>query len=375
MIDSPATRMPLRLLVLAPNWLGDVVMATPLLSFLHRNKDVVRETLGRPLTLGLGVRSAWVDLFRDDHRIDELLVLERGGRHAGLGGAFRLAKSMRQGGYDAVILGPPSLRTGLAAWLSGIPCRVGYRADGRALFLNRGVTPRRRGSIHYSREMVHLGSVWLESLGLSPDNLQDEQGACSLPGCESLRPANLGAAGPVWAVAPGTTYGEAKTWPVARLAEFIQLAAKQAGARFVFLGDAAARGFTASLKEQVPGDWSEDAQGDASLIDLTGKTGLTAAVEVLKAARVFVGNDSGLMHLAAALGVPTIGVFGSSNPDWTAPLGPQTRAVFPEGFPCRPCYRKTCNQDTFCLETVAAGTVLAAVLDLVGDGRAMRGGV
>ena len=375
MIDPSEKRPLLRLLVLAPNWLGDVVMTTPLLSFLHANKEIVSEGLGRPFTLSLGVRGAWAGLFRDDERVDELVVLERGGRHGGLGGAIRLAGTLKQGGFDAVILGPPSLRTGLAARLSGIPCRVGYRSDFRSLLLSHGVTPGKRGSVHYSREMIHLGEVWLQSLGLAPEKIQDRDWTSSLPGCENLPAANLGDGRPVWAVAPGTTYGEAKTWPVPRLAEFIQMATRQAGVRFVFLGDGAARQFTARLKEQIPDGWCDDPQEDVTLVDLTGKTDLIAAVKALKASAVFVGNDSGLMHLAAALGLPTVGVFGSSNPDWTAPLGPKTHAVIPEGFPCRPCYRKTCNQKTFCLDTVSADTVLRAVLNLVGDGRTMREGV
>ena len=166
MIDSSDRRQPYRLLVLAPNWLGDVVMTTPLLSFLQANIGTVADAVGRPVTLCLGIRGAWADLFRDDKRIDELVVLERGGRQGGFGGAIRLARSLRQGHFDAVILGPPSLRTGLAARFSGIPCRVGYRSDGRSILLNHGVSPRRRGSIHYSRELIHLGRVWLKSLGL-----------------------------------------------------------------------------------------------------------------------------------------------------------------------------------------------------------------
>ena len=263
----------------------------------------------------------------------------------------------------------------MAAKLSGIPDRVGYRSDGRSLLLNHGVASRRRGSVHYSREMIHLGRAWLQSLGLASGKIQERDWTNFLPGCESLPAADLGTGRPVWAVAPGTTYGEAKTWPVARLAEFIRLAADMHGVRFVFLGDGAARGFTTRLKEQVTGDWGEDPQTDCALLDLTGKTDLIAAVRVLKASQAFVGNDSGLMHLASALGLPTVGVFGSSNPDWTAPLGQKTSAVVPEGFSCRPCYRKTCNQPTFCLETVSADTVLSEVLNLIGDGPAEREGV
>ena len=100
-------------------------------------------------------------------------------------------------------------------------------------------------------------------------------------------------------------------------------------------------------------------------MDLTGRTDLVEAVAVLKSSSAFIGNDSGLMHLAAALGKPTVGIFGSSNPDWTAPVGPRTRAIIPHGFACRPCYLKKCNQPVFCLETVEAGAVLTAVEEMI----------
>jgi heptosyltransferase-2 len=346
-----------------------------LLSFIHANRQAVLETGGRPLVVCLGIRPAWADLFRDDSRVDELMILERGGRYGGPLGTMRLAGMLKQGNFDAILLCPPSLRTGMAAWLSGISTRVGYRSDGRSLLLTHGIRPQKRGSLHYSREMVHLGAVWLKSLGLPDAIIQDEDGTSSLPGCDSLTAAVQGPGAPLWAVAPGTTYGEAKTWPVARLADFVQLVRDRTGARIVFLGDAAASGFTARLKDVLSSEWSDDLEQGASLTDLTGKTDLMAAVRVLKASQVFVGNDSGLMHLAAALGLPTVGIFGSSNPDWTAPLGTRTQAVYPEGFDCRPCYRKTCNQKLFCLETVSGESVLGAAVKLSGDGQTMSGGV
>jgi len=364
----------LRLLVLAPNWLGDVVMHTPLLSLLHEQRSNVAAAVKGPVSIHLGVQRAWADLFRDDPRVDELMVLERNRRHRGMWGAFRLAALMRQGGYDAVILGPPSLRTGLASWLARIPCRVGYRYDGRSPFLSVGLSPGLRGSLHYSGEMIRLGHAWLESLGLDHAAYREENRPATLPGCDSVPLVDLGRGSPVWAVAPGTTYGEAKTWPVSRLGDFLELAIHEAGVRIVLLGDEAARGFTLRLRDRFGDNWSEETQSTSAVRDLTGKTDLLTAAGVLKSSSAFIGNDSGLMHLAAALGLPTVGVFGSSNPDWTAPLGRYTRTIIPEGFSCRPCYRKTCNQKEFCLDTVTGQNILAVVQDLVGGASVMREG-
>ena len=360
------------MLVLAPNWLGDVVMQTPLLTLLDEHRDRVSAATGRAVSIHLGVRRAWSDLFRDDPRVDELLILERDRRHRGLRGTFRVADLLRQGGYDAILLGPPSLRTGLAAWMARIPCRVGYRSDGRSPFLTEGLSPQPRGSLHYSREMVALGHAWLSFLGVELIGSHDKGFTTALPGCDSLPPADLGTGLPVWSVAPGTTYGEAKTWPVARMGDFLELAIGKAGVRIVLLGDEAARGFTHRLRERFNDSWSEDPLGGAAITDLTGRTDLLAAAGILKSSSAFIGNDSGLMHLAAALDRPTVGVFGSSNPDWTSPLGRHARAVVPVGFTCRPCYLKTCNQAEFCLDTVTGETVLAAVLELVEGSRTLR---
>lgn len=363
---SPGNGSPFRLLVLAPNWLGDVVMHTSLLSVLDQYRPAVAEKVGRPVAIHLGVRPAWADLFRDDPRLDELVLWGRDRGHLGVGGTFRLASHLRRGRFDAIILGPPSLRTGLAAWLAGIGSRVGYRTDGRSALLTVGLDPLNRGRQHYSLEMVALGRAWLQSLGLKPSAEAQDEWATSLPGLASLPPADMGPGPDVWAVAPGTTFGEAKTWPLKRLGDFLELALEEEEVRIVFLGDESARGFTAGLHERFKNRWSTEVGTGAAVVDLTGQTGLTTAARVLKASAAFIGNDSGLMHLAAALDRPTVGIFGSSNPDWTAPVGRLTRAIFPEGFACRPCYRKTCNQSEFCLDSLTGEAVLAAVKELVG---------
>lgn len=340
-------------------------MHTPLLSLLHEHRNHVTEAVGRPVTIDLGVRRAWSELFRDDPRIDGLKVLEHDHPCTGMRKTMNLASLMRKGRYDAIILGPPSLRAGLAAWAARIPQRVGYRTDGRSLFLNVSRSPLPRGKLHYSREMIELGGMWLKSLGLKVTASVAEDWPATLPGCDTLSPADLGTDPPIWAVAPGTTYGEAKSWPVDRLGDFLELAMGVAGVRIVLLGDEAARKFTVRLRERFESSWGEEPGSGAAVLDLTGKTDLLGAAGILKSSSAFIGNDSGLMHLAAALDRPTVGVFGSSNPDWTAPLGRHARAVVPVGFSCRPCYRKTCNQKEFCLDTVTGKTVLAAVNDLV----------
>jgi heptosyltransferase-2 len=342
---------PRRILVQAPNWLGDVVMTTPLLDRLHRN------SIDPPLEIHLGVRRAWAPLFRDDSRLSGLVVHERRGRHGGLAGIRRHAQDLKRHAFDAVLLGPPSLRSALVALLAGVPRRIGHRGDGRDLLLTTALRRHARGSVPYPAEMLELAGP----LGLTP--VEGPPGQPSLPGCDAVPPRAFAGGDPLIAVAPGTTYGEAKTWPVAQVSGLLDLATREH--RVVLVGDAPARTFTRELARGSGLRWGPADDPDARVIDLCGATDLLEAVGVLKACRGFVGNDSGLMHLAGALGTATVGVFGSSNPDWTAPGGPRTAAVAAQGYACRPCYRRTCNQPRFCLLDVEPAAVFAVLADLM----------
>jgi heptosyltransferase-2 len=353
-----------RVLVHLPNWLGDVLMTTPLLTYLA-DAFAARPAASRP-SLHLAVNRSWSMLFAADPRLSGQLVLDRGDRHGGVAGLWRLAADFRRGAYDAVLIGPPSLRAGLAAALARIPVRVGRASDARGPLLRPALAVVPRGSRHFSREMLELGQALLDTLGLAAPALPAEGLPLpAVPGCDSVPAAVAGADKPLWVVAPGTTYGEAKTWPVARVADFLGFAVGQAGVRVALVGDAQASGFAAELRESSGLAWSRELKLPADVIDLTGRTSLRDVVSILKSATAFVGNDSGLMHLAGALGLPTVGIFGSSNPDWTHPLGRRTAAVCATGFACRPCYRRTCNQPTFCLETVSATEVLGRLNEVL----------
>ncbi len=353
----PEARRDPVILVLAPNWLGDVVMASPLLSRLAAAGDGD----GRLPAVHLAVRRPWAPLFAGDPRLAGLVLVERQGRHGGLAGLVRLGADLRRVAPDAVVLGPPSLRAGLAARLSGARVRVGYRSDGRGGLLSDALPLPPRGTRHHGDELTDLGDRALAACGLAAGDPDREAAWGLLPGLRAAPPADPGEGPAVWVLAPGTTYGEAKVWPLANARDFARRAVAERGVRLVLLGDAAAGRFAAELGRAVAGGARRDLPGPAGLVDLTGRTTVAEAAGLLRTADAFVGNDSGLMHLAGALGVPTVGLFGSTNPDWTAPLGPAVRVVAADGFPCRPCYRRTCNQPLFCLATIDAGQVLDAV--------------
>ncbi|MCP4571987.1 MAG: lipopolysaccharide heptosyltransferase II [bacterium] len=347
-----------RLLVAAPNWLGDAVMTSPLLDLLAGARD----HRDRPPTVILAIRRRWAPLFKDDPRVAEILPMARTGRHRGVAGLWRLAADWRRARCAGVVLGPPSLRMGLVARLAGLRHRAGYRTDGRGVLLNHGLAVPRRGEWHHADELTELGRTLLAAVDLSVPGMPLVPDI--LPGCAQVAPF-LAAGPPVWILAPGATYGEAKVWPLGPAAAFVAEAVRTAGRRVVVLGDAQAAAVTRDLTRESGVPCREEMAGGAGLVDLAGKTNLMEAVSFLKGAEAFVGNDSGLMHLAGALGVPTVGIFGSSNPDWTAPRGPRTAVVAADGFPCRPCYLRRCDQPVFCLDQVPASRVMSILMDLL----------
>lgn len=347
-----------RILVLAPNWLGDAVMLSPSL-------DALDAAFRGDFAIHLAVRRAWLDLYRDDPRLAGLIPVERPGRHDGIDGLVRLGRGLSRDGFAAVLVCPPSLRAAMVCRLSGIPIRVGYRTDGRGPLLTHGLAFPGRGVSHFSEQMTALAGTLAGALGRPiPGEGTCERRPLPLPGCPGV-PCDPGPGPAVWAFGPGSTYGAAKTWPLDQAAAFIAAAVRKHGVRLVLLGDRAAGVHSPALARASGVPWSSAWGPAPGVVDLLGRTTLPEAVGILRRCEAYVGNDSGLMHLAGALGVATVGIFGSSDPRWTAPLGPWTRAVVAAGFPCRPCFRRTCNQDVFCLDTVAATAVLAEVESLI----------
>lgn len=350
-----------RVLVQLPNWLGDTVMSTPLLGVLVAAFEALPE-YQRP-DIYLALRRPWVPLFIEDPRLAGIIVVERRGAHQGLAGVWRLSRNMQTYRFDAVIVCPPSLGSAAAARLAQIPERIGYATDARGFLLTSALALGPRGGGHFAYEMIDLGLELLCRMGIEAP-VVPRQGLplASLPGC-----GGRGVAGerPLWVVGPGTTYGEAKMWPVDRVAGLVAAAVLEEGVRVVLLGDDQSAEFVAAIKKKVGLSWSTTLAGGAEIVDLTGRTDLSQVITILNSATAFVGNDSGLMHLAGALGVATVGVFGSSNPQWTHPLGRHTTALAATGFDCQPCYRKRCNQPRFCLDTVSGSQVMAEVRDLL----------
>jgi heptosyltransferase II len=323
---------PERVLVRAPNWVGDVVLSLPALRDLRRAFPAAQlEVLARP----------WVaELYRAVPAVDA--VAESRG-HAADVGAVR-------GRFDVAVLLPNSFGTALVPWRAGVPERWGYATDGRGVLLTRRcrVPARVRG-----RSQVYYYRAMLEGLGLAVEGEPDASLACPDEWAERGRTL-LGDDGPWIGVNPGAFYGAAKRWPPERFAAAADLVARRVGAKVAIVGGAAERPLGEAIAEQLR----------APSRVLCGETTLGELLGVLSGLRLLLTNDSGPMHLAAALGTPLVAVFGSTDWTETAPVSPRARVVR-EDVECAPCLLRECPIDHRCMTRVGVARVASAALELV----------
>jgi heptosyltransferase-2 len=320
-----------RLLIRAPNWLGDAVLSLAAVRDLRRAFPQARiEVLARPSVAGLYGAVSEVDAVRES----------RGWRAdaAGLRGAF-----------DAAALLPNSFGSAVAPFLARVPERWGYARDGRGPLLTRRVrlAPDVRG-----RSQVYYYRAMLAGLGLDVAAPPDASLAC--PPAWAEQAAGLLGEGPWIGLAPGAAFGSAKRWPAARFAAAGDRLAGRLGARVAVLGAASERG----LGEEIAAALAAPARV------LCGQTSLPGLVGVLSRLRLLVSNDSGPMHVAAALGVPVVAVFGPTDWRETSPVGNAHRLVREEVY-CSPCGLRECPIDHRCMKRVGVDRVVDAAADVL----------
>lgn len=295
----------------------------------------------------------WVaDVFRASPRVDRILPYEREGRHAGLRGKLKLAGELRRENFDAAILLQNAFEAAFITLLAGIPVRAGYTTDGRGLLLTHGVQ-RTAGikivhQVHYYQEMVRgLGCVpGADDLELVVP-AEGEQWATDFLRKEALEGRKI------IGLNPGASYGPAKRWPAEKFAALAGRLSRSPETVLFLFGTGADQ---QAAKEIMA------ACGDRSrILDLTGRTTLAQAMGLIRRCHAFVTNDSGLMHIAAALSTPTVAIFGSTNPVTTGPFSARTSVVRSD-LGCSPCLETHCPKKHFqCMENIAVDDVLLAV--------------
>jgi len=321
--------------VIAPNWLGDAVMSLPLVGMIGASERAALSVVAPEAT----ARVYW-----DLPGLDELVVLRK--RDATHGIRVR-AKYLRRTRPDAAVVLPPSISAAAGPWLARVPVRVGYRADGRGPLLTDALDNSGARDVHLSKDFVRMGETALGRLGIDlPGNVDTPSvRVCDADHAELASLLESAAAGRRYAVVvPGATYGPAKSWPWRRY---------QRVTRALAADVTVALAGTPSEREMC----QRIADGVKNVYNLAGKTSLGAFLSLLSRASVVVANDSGSPHLAASLGTPVVVLFGSTSPEWTAPMGPSVEIVR-HPVPCSPCFRKTCPTQLECFDGITVDEVL-----------------
>ena len=268
-------------------------------------------------------------------------------------GVFRLAYELRQKKFDAAILLQNAIEAAIIAGAAGIGVRAGYNSDGRGFLLTHPI--RRTGEIL----KVHQIDYYLEmvkALGCADIDraMHLETHISPVTARDIIKQYVPGHGERVIGIAPGATYGPAKRWMPERFAETGDRLSAELDARVVLFGGKS--------------DWetAEKVRKNArvDMINIAGKTTLQEAVYCISQCRLFISNDSGLMHVAGALNIPTVAIFGSTNPVTTSPAGEKTILVR-KPVSCSPCLKKTCPTDFHCMTLITVDDVVAAANTLL----------
>jgi len=329
-----------RSLVIAPQWIGDAVMSEPLLAQLAAR--------GEQLTVAA---LPWVaPVYRAMAQVGDVVELPFAHGRLDWTERRRVAAALR-GHFDTAYVLPNSLKSALIPWLARIPTRIGYHGESRYLLLNRRL-PNPPGR----PPMVAFYSALAGTPTPAEQRPQLRFDAAVIDAATQSAGVQRAA---YWAFAPGAEYGPAKCWPAEHYAELARTLAAAHGLPVLLLGS----GKELALCEQI----AQHAVGACRV--LAGRTSLLDAMALIAGSRGVVSNDSGLMHVAAAFGVPQVAVFGSTSPEHTPPLNPKARVLWLKEelqLDCAPCFDRVCRfGHTRCLTGVSAQRVEAALAETV----------
>jgi len=341
-----------RILVHAPNWLGDAVMSLPLLDHLR--------LVCPAAAIAIVSRPASAGLWELHPQVDEVISFD--GFDTGLTFADLAAfvRTVRDHAPDAAFILPGGIEFALFHALARIRIRVGYDSDHRGPLLTHPVrVPPDFRARHLSESYLDLGRVVAPVTPARPRlRILGSRGNWGLPPRSRAVSGRLRVLFHPWA-----TYGPAKRWPAARFAELGERIAARFGAEIVLIGTEDARGAAAEINRLMR----------HRALDLTGRTSIAELCELMRGSGAMVSNDSGPAHLADALDVPLVVLFGSSSPPWTGPRGERSETIY-HALECSPCFQRACPLGTYaCFNGITTDEVFGRVERLLAWGGVSAG--
>lgn len=328
----------MKVLIVAPAWVGDMVMAHVLVQVLREQAaDAEIHLLAPPVTAPLGWRMPGVA---------EVHELPIGHGELALWRRRRLGLALRPLGFDAAYILPNSFKSALAPWWARIPRRIGWLGESRYGLLNdwRRLNPALHPRmVERFAALAHPPGAPLVTPPQPVLRVDGDQRAAL------VSRLGLSTERPIVALCPGAEFGPAKRWPAEHFAALAKVRIK-AGRSVWVLGSPNDKELGAAIAGLAP-----------EVLDLTGRTSLLEAVDLLSLAEAAVTNDSGLMHVACALSVRVVALFGASSPDFTPPLQANAK-VLAKDLDCRPCFQRTCPLGHLnCLRRLSPGEVADAL--------------
>jgi heptosyltransferase-2 len=336
----------MKLLIRATNWVGDAILALPALR-AARSKfpDAHISILARPYV---------ADIYRGQGVSDELIAYDPIGEHCGWSGRNRLISNLRSRQFDVALLLQNAFDAAWLVWRAQIAQRIGYARDGRSLLLTKAIAVPKPGEIPPHEKFYYLELLrragWLDNLPHVDNIALQVSDSSRRSAAQVLIAAGARPHARRVAIGAGASYGSAKCWPPERFAEWANRFLAQNDADIILFGTAA----------EAPVSNSIVANMRRKPIDLTGKTAIADLPALLSQCHVFLGNDSGAMHVAAAVGLPVLAIFGPTDPFGTAPVTPRCTIVQQKPY-CSPCFLRRCPTDHRCMKRVTPDMVEAAI--------------
>ena len=347
----------MKILVRATNWVGDAIMALPALRAVRKRFPEAE--------IAIVARPYVADIYRDQEICNQLILYDPKGLQAGLSGRERLAAEFRAQKFDVALLLQNAFDAAWLAWRAKIPERIGYALDGRSLLLTKAVPVPRPGEIPAHEKFYYLELLlragWLDS---APDesfislHVPEEKRRSA---GEFLRKSGVRQGALRIAIGAGASYGSAKCWPPSRFAEVANRWQSKADADVILFGTAAEASVSAAISAEMR----------RPPLDLTGRTAIADLPALLSQCHLFIGNDSGAMHVAAAVGLPIVAIFGPTDPFGTAPITLRCSIVQQKPY-CSPCFLRRCPTDHRCMMAITTDMVEAAARPWLSSAQVQR---
>jgi heptosyltransferase-2 len=329
-----------RIVVRSANWVGDAIMTTPALHTLRYHFPAAHITL---------LAKPWViPVFEHNPDVDDIMVFQTGNRHKGHIGLWRLTRDMRRQHFDMALLLQNAFEAALLAYLALIPSRVGFTTDGRGLLLTHRIgnwRPLKKGHLvdYYLGLLAGAGIPAVDrklTLVVTPQEHHEA--------LERIAQWGLNNRTKLVGFNPGATYGTAKRWPADRFAQLGRRFIHEIGAGILIFGSDSEK----NLGERIAGDIGP------GCINLCGQTTLRQAMALIQVCNLFITNDSGLMHVAAALDIPQVALIGPTDPVATGPVNAAS-IILRDADACHqmPCMKPHCPIDHRCMTALSVDNV------------------